>query len=177
VPRQLFGYGRSDRSSKLIRGLGSEAAAGFRSRRGRYREPTPVIAHYAPFASYKTARVHRAHRRRGCRVAIRCANTALRAVITIGCRNLRRSCALSGGRYRFAGEFSWDDRCKSGDYDHSDRLLCSRRSNRERHAGDAQYSLCQRGHRPRDADCQVMRERVLSSRTDQSDALRRGRMW
>src|SRR6266581_273733 len=62
---QLFGYGRSDRSSKLIRGLGSEAAAGFRSRRGRYREPTPVIPHYAPFASYKAARVHHAARRRG----------------------------------------------------------------------------------------------------------------
>ena len=28
-------YGRSDRSSKLIRGFGSEAAAGFRSQRGR----------------------------------------------------------------------------------------------------------------------------------------------
>ena len=35
MPRQLFGCGRSDRSSKLIRGLGSEAPAGFRSRRGR----------------------------------------------------------------------------------------------------------------------------------------------
>ena len=49
MPRQLFGYGRSDRSSKLIRGLGPEAAAGFRSQRGRYREPTPVIPHYAEF--------------------------------------------------------------------------------------------------------------------------------
>jgi Reverse transcriptase (RNA-dependent DNA polymerase) len=64
VPRQLFGYGRSDRSPKLIRGLGSEAAAGFRSRRRRYREPTPVIPHYAPFPSYKAARVHHAARRR-----------------------------------------------------------------------------------------------------------------
>ena len=42
MPGQLFGYGRSDWSSKLTRGLGSEAAAGFRSRRGRSREPTPV---------------------------------------------------------------------------------------------------------------------------------------
>ncbi len=71
---ELFGYGRSDRSSKLIRGLGSEAAAGFRSRRGRYREPTPVIPHYAPFASYKAARVHHADRRRGCSVAARIAH-------------------------------------------------------------------------------------------------------
>src|SRR6266542_2723206 len=65
MPRQLFGYGRSDRSSKLIRGLGSEAAAGFRSRRGRYREPTPVIPHYAPFASYKATGFHQPCRRRG----------------------------------------------------------------------------------------------------------------
>jgi hypothetical protein len=43
---------------------GSEAAAGFRSRRGRYREPTPVIPHYAPFASYKAARERKcAHNR------------------------------------------------------------------------------------------------------------------
>jgi hypothetical protein len=31
---QLFGYGTSDQSSKLTRGLGTQAAAGFRSRRG-----------------------------------------------------------------------------------------------------------------------------------------------
>jgi hypothetical protein len=55
VPKQLFGYGRSDRSSKLIHGLRAKTAAGFRSRRGRCREPTPVTPHYAPFASYKTA--------------------------------------------------------------------------------------------------------------------------
>src|SRR5262249_16598800 len=34
VPWQLFGYGRSDRSTKLTRGLISETPAGFRSRRG-----------------------------------------------------------------------------------------------------------------------------------------------
>jgi hypothetical protein len=42
-------------SSKLIHGLRSKTAAGFRSRRGRCHEPTPVTPHYAPFASYKTA--------------------------------------------------------------------------------------------------------------------------
>ena len=39
--RQLFGYGRSDRSSKLTRGLISEAAAGFRSRQGDDHDRTP----------------------------------------------------------------------------------------------------------------------------------------
>jgi ABC transporter substrate binding protein len=58
VPRQLFGFGRSDRSSKLIRGFQSKTVAGFRSRRGRCHEPTPVTPHYASFASYKTAGVH-----------------------------------------------------------------------------------------------------------------------
>src|SRR5262249_12427975 len=33
----------------------SEAPAGFRSRRGRCRESTPVTPQYAPFASYKVA--------------------------------------------------------------------------------------------------------------------------
>jgi hypothetical protein len=54
VPGQLFGHGRSDRSSKLIRGLESETPAGFRSRRGRGHDPAPVAAHNALFASYKT---------------------------------------------------------------------------------------------------------------------------
>jgi hypothetical protein len=69
VPRQLFGYGRSDRNSKLIRGLRSEAPAGFRSRRGCGHDPTPVTSHNAPFASYKAPRVHHAARRRGGRLA------------------------------------------------------------------------------------------------------------
>src|SRR5262245_23645193 len=43
----------------------SEAPAGFRSRRGRCREPAPVTSHYASFASYKAPRVHHAARRRG----------------------------------------------------------------------------------------------------------------
>jgi hypothetical protein len=51
----VVGYGRSDWSSKLIRGLRSEAPAGFRSRRGWYREPTPVTSYNAPFASCKCA--------------------------------------------------------------------------------------------------------------------------
>ncbi len=58
-------FGRSDWSSKLIRGLRSKTAAGFRSRRGRCHEPTPVTPHYASFASYKTAGVHCGARRRG----------------------------------------------------------------------------------------------------------------
>jgi tetratricopeptide (TPR) repeat protein len=53
VPRQLFGYGRSDRGSKLIVGLESEARAGFRSRRGDGHDRIPVTPHNALFASYK----------------------------------------------------------------------------------------------------------------------------
>jgi hypothetical protein len=34
----------------------AEAAAGFQSRRGRCREPTPVTPQYAAFPTYKTAR-------------------------------------------------------------------------------------------------------------------------
>jgi DNA-binding transcriptional LysR family regulator len=57
VPRQLFGDGRSDRSSKLIRGLVTEAAAGFRSRRGlSYDDSAPVTPHNAPFPTYKAVR-------------------------------------------------------------------------------------------------------------------------
>src|SRR5215831_19166867 len=78
VPRQLFGYGRSDRSSKLTRGLRSKAAADFRSRQRRSREPTPATSQYALFASYKAARVHFAHRRRSSRVAGRGAGAAAR---------------------------------------------------------------------------------------------------
>src|SRR6185437_2193955 len=50
--------GRSDWSTKLIRGLTSEAAAGFRSRRGlSYDDSAPVTPHNAPFPTYKAARV------------------------------------------------------------------------------------------------------------------------
>ena len=56
MPWQLFGYGRSDWSTKLIRGLTSEAAAGFRSRRGlSYDDSAPVTPHNAPFPTYKAA--------------------------------------------------------------------------------------------------------------------------
>src|SRR5262249_5632662 len=49
---QLFGYGRSDRSTKLTRGLISETPAGFRSRRGlNYDDSAPVTPHNAPFIS------------------------------------------------------------------------------------------------------------------------------
>src|SRR5260370_36176288 len=60
MPGQLFGYGRSDRSSKLIRGFESETPAGFRSRRGFGHDPAPVTPDNALFASYKTPRVHHA---------------------------------------------------------------------------------------------------------------------
>ena len=54
MPWQLFGYGRSDRSTKLIRGLISETPAGFRSRRGlNYDDSAPVTPHNAPFPTYK----------------------------------------------------------------------------------------------------------------------------
>src|SRR6516225_9681975 len=60
MPWQLSGNGRSDWSTKLIRGLKAEAAAGFQSRRGRCCEPTPVTSQYATFSTYKAARVRRA---------------------------------------------------------------------------------------------------------------------
>src|SRR5262245_64678725 len=69
MPGQLFGYGRSDRSSKLIRGLESETPAGFRARRGFGHDPAPVTPDNALFASYKTPRVHHAARRGGSGVA------------------------------------------------------------------------------------------------------------
>src|SRR5262245_32210869 len=65
MPRQLFGYGRSDRSSKLSCGLLSETTTGFRSRRGCGHDLAPVTPHNAPFASYKTTPVHHAAWRRG----------------------------------------------------------------------------------------------------------------
>src|ERR1700746_2693229 len=58
MPWQLSGNGRSGWSTKLIRGLKAEAAAGFQSRRERCREPTPVTPQYAAFPTYKAARVH-----------------------------------------------------------------------------------------------------------------------
>src|SRR6516164_2354712 len=76
MPWQLFGNGRHDWSAKLIRGLSAEAAAGFQSRRGRWREPTPVNPHYAAFATYKAARVHLTSRRGGMTVAARGARAA-----------------------------------------------------------------------------------------------------
>ena len=65
MPWQLFGY-RSDWSTKLIHGLTSEEAAGFRSRRGPNHDSILVTPHNAPFSTYKEARVHHAARRRGC---------------------------------------------------------------------------------------------------------------
>src|SRR5215472_7682109 len=58
MPWQLSGNGRSDWSTKLIRGLKAEAAAGFQSRRERCSEPTPATPQYAAFSTYKAARVH-----------------------------------------------------------------------------------------------------------------------
>src|SRR3974390_3366432 len=78
MPWQLFGNGRSDWSTKLTRGLEAEAAAGFQSRRGRCREPTPVTPQYATFQTYKAARVHHASRRRGRGMAARGALTTAR---------------------------------------------------------------------------------------------------
>ena len=56
MPWQLYGYGRSDWSTKLTRGLISEAPAGFRSRRGlSYDDSAPVTPHNAPFPTYKAS--------------------------------------------------------------------------------------------------------------------------
>src|SRR5262249_43629055 len=61
---------------KLTRGLISEAAAGFRSRRGlNYDDSAPVTPHNAPFPTYKTPRVHHAAGWRG-RMAARGARAA-----------------------------------------------------------------------------------------------------
>src|SRR5262245_24279775 len=70
-----IGYGRGDWSTKLIRGLTSEAAAGFRSRRGPSHDSTLVTPHNAPFSTYKAPRVHIAAGR-GSRVAARGARAA-----------------------------------------------------------------------------------------------------
>ena len=78
VPRQLFGYGRSDRSSKLTHGFGSKAAAGFRPRRGRCCEPTPVISQYTLFTSYKAPRLHHVARRHSRGLADRCSSVGVR---------------------------------------------------------------------------------------------------
>src|SRR5262245_13176731 len=49
-----------------LRGLTSEAPAGFQSRRGlSYDDSAPVSPHNAPFPTYKAPRVHHASRRRG----------------------------------------------------------------------------------------------------------------
>src|SRR5262245_12610716 len=71
APRQLFGYGRSDWSAKLIRGLESEAPAGFRSRRGDGHDRTPVAPQNAVFPTYKAPRLHIAARRHSGGVATR----------------------------------------------------------------------------------------------------------
>ena len=72
MPWQLSGNGRNGWSTKLIRGLKAEAAAGFQSRRERCREPTPVTPQYAAFPTYKAARVHHTTRQHY-HVAARCA--------------------------------------------------------------------------------------------------------
>ena len=113
MPRQLCGYGRSDWSTKLIRGLTSEAAAGFRSRRGPNYDSTFVTPHNAPFATYKAARVHHGSRRRG-GVAARGARAAAERCGAIGvaddciaasdpegrlvARRSARACRSSAGR-------------------------------------------------------------------------------
>src|SRR4051812_43325829 len=72
-PWQLCGNGRNDWSTKLIRGLVTEAATGFQSRRGRCREPTPVTPHYAPFPTYKAAGAPRSDRGGGMACCSTCA--------------------------------------------------------------------------------------------------------
>src|SRR5262249_47761777 len=75
--RAARGYGRSDWSTKLIRGLTSEAAAGFQSRRRlNHDDSAPVTPHNAPFPTYKAARVHHPAERSGARMAARGARAA-----------------------------------------------------------------------------------------------------
>src|SRR3954469_1634449 len=50
--------GYEDWSTKLTRGLKTEAATGFQSRRGSRCDPTPVTNQHAPFATYKAAHRH-----------------------------------------------------------------------------------------------------------------------
>src|SRR6516162_8061255 len=95
---QLFGYGRSDRSSKLIGGLESKETAGFRSRRGDGHDRIPVTSHNALFASYKETPVHSRARERG-RVAVGGAGAAARP-------NAAHRRALPGRRKRSLGEVS-----------------------------------------------------------------------
>ena len=54
----------------IARGLGSEAPAGFRSRRGDGHDRTPVAPQNAAFPTYKAPRVHHAARWRGGGVAV-----------------------------------------------------------------------------------------------------------
>jgi hypothetical protein len=90
VPWQLFGHGRSDRSTKLTRGLISETPAGFRSRRGpSYEDSAPVTPHNAPFPTYKTPRLHRA-RGRGGGVAARGAGATAGDAISLGFSRVAR---------------------------------------------------------------------------------------
>jgi hypothetical protein len=56
VPWQLSGYGRSDWSTKLTRGLSAKAVAGFQSRRALRHDAAPVTPQYAAFSTYKAAR-------------------------------------------------------------------------------------------------------------------------
>src|SRR5262245_60932410 len=74
-----IGYGRGDRSTKLIRGLTSEAPAGFRSRRGPSHDSTLVTPHNAPFSTYKAPRFHHAVGVRGGSLAACSARTTERA--------------------------------------------------------------------------------------------------
>jgi integration host factor subunit alpha len=60
VPWQLSGYGRSDWSTKLIRGLSAKAVAGFQSRRALRHDAAPVTPQYAAFSTYKAAGVRAA---------------------------------------------------------------------------------------------------------------------
>ena len=57
-PGNCAGIEETTGAPSSIRGLITEAATGFQSRRGRCGEPTPVTPHYAPFATYKTAGVY-----------------------------------------------------------------------------------------------------------------------
>src|SRR5215208_4417137 len=92
------GNGRNGWSTKLIRGLVTEAATGFQPRWGRCREPTPITPHYAPFPTYKAAGAHRGARRDGGLVArSACAATGDGGDRLAGQRFTRALCGSTAG--------------------------------------------------------------------------------
>src|SRR5215472_14066660 len=99
MPWQLSGNGRSDWSTKLIRGLKAEAAAGFQSRRERCSEPTPATPQYAAFSTYKAARAYGAHANgvRRCPLSGVKQTLQIAAMLSAACHRTRNGWRVHGG--------------------------------------------------------------------------------